>query len=103
MTVTVYWGIIYGYGIKGYFIQSKAGHAVLRSVWTPVKIALKKLMAMRFFSQSMYAIVVVTFVVFVVVDTMDDRRRLVSAFGLVVFIFLGAVFSKHPGNSPKNV
>ena len=45
----------------------------------------------------MYGLVLVAFVVFVVIDSLDDRRRLISAFGLLVFIALGALFSKHPG------
>ncbi len=45
MTVTVYWGIIYGYGIKGWLVKTKAGTAVLRSIFTPIKAAFKNLVS----------------------------------------------------------
>ena len=45
MTVTVYWGIIYGYGIKGWLVKTKAGHAVLRSIFTPIKAAIKNMVS----------------------------------------------------------
>ena len=43
-------------------------------------------------------IVLSIFGIFVYVDTADDPRRLVSAFGILVLIGLGFIFSKHPGN-----
>ena len=97
MTVTVYWGILYGHGIKGFLCHTKAGHKIAKSVWTPVKTFLKKLAQFRFFPLIAYGVVIVAFVVFIVIDSLDDRRRLISAFGLVVFVLLGAIFSKHPG------
>ena len=35
---------------------------------------------------------------FLVLDTLDEPRRLVSFAGLLIFLFLGFVFSKHPGH-----
>jgi hypothetical protein len=43
-----------------------------------------------------YLALVAALVTFLVIDTADERDRLVSFFGLVVFILLGFVFSKHP-------
>ena len=48
--------------------------------------------------QGAYLIVLLIFAIFVFVDTADDPRRLVSAFGILVLIGLGFIFSKHPGN-----
>ena len=45
---------------------------------------------------SIYLAVVVAVVAFLVVDTLDDSRRLVSACGVVALILVGVVLSKHP-------
>ena len=35
--------------------------------------------------------------IFILVDTRDEPHRLYSALGIIVLIFLGFIFSKHPG------
>lgn len=43
-----------------------------------------------------YLALVAALVVFLVLDTADERQRLISFFGLLVFIVLGWLFSLHP-------
>jgi len=43
-----------------------------------------------------YLALVAALVTFLVIDTADERDRLISFLGLVVFILFGFVFSKHP-------
>lgn len=51
----------------------------------------------------MIAILIVLIAAFLVWDTADDRRRLISIAGLLTFIAVGFIFSKHPTRvSPKN-
>ena len=45
----------------------------------------------------LYVLVLAAIVVFVLVDTWDDQRRLVGAGGALVFILIGWIFSVHPG------
>jgi hypothetical protein len=39
---------------------------------------------------------VIAFIVYLVLDTGSERRRLLSLVGWVFFILVGFVFSKHP-------
>jgi len=98
LTVSIYSGLFYGYLFKGVFLPSKLGQSFLKSVVKPVKDLCKSVMNMRFFNVTAYLIVLAIYIIFVVIDSADDRRKLVSAFGLIIFILLGAIFSKHPGN-----
>jgi len=41
-------------------------------------------------------LIVAALIAFLVIDTKDERYRLVSFFGLIVFVLLGWIFSKHP-------
>jgi hypothetical protein len=43
-----------------------------------------------------YVLVATAIVVFLVLDTTEDRQRLVSAGGIVFFIIIGTLGSKHP-------
>ncbi|XP_040570773.1 uncharacterized transporter YutK isoform X2 [Lepeophtheirus salmonis] len=43
------------------------------------------------------AIVIICLLIFVVVDSWEDQGRLISFFGIFVLVFLGFIFSKHPG------
>jgi pyrimidine nucleoside transport protein len=97
MTVTTYLGLFYGYVFKGVFLPSKLGQSFISIVCKPVKEISKKVINMKYFSISAYLTVLATFIIFVVIDSADDRRKLISAFGLLIFILLGAIFSKHPG------
>jgi pyrimidine nucleoside transport protein len=37
-------------------------------------------------------------IVFLVIDTADERERLVSALGVVAFVLIAFIFSAHPGH-----
>lgn len=43
-----------------------------------------------------YGLVLGSIAVFLIVDSVGNRKRLVSAGGILVFVFLGAICSKHP-------
>lgn len=96
LTVTVYFGLIYGYLFKGFFLKTKAGNVFIRAICRPIKKYCNVVMSLRYFAVTAYFIVFLIYVIFVVVDSANDRRKLISAFGLVIFILLGAIFSKHP-------
>lgn len=43
-----------------------------------------------------YLVIIAALIVFLVIDTANERYRLVSFLGLIVFLLLGWIFSKHP-------
>lgn len=50
----------------------------------------------RFGMPVFYFAVAVAVVVFMIIDTVDSRERLISLLGAVVLLVLGWIFSKHP-------
>uniref|UniRef100_A0A8D8MDB0 Solute carrier family 28 member 3 n=1 Tax=Cacopsylla melanoneura TaxID=428564 RepID=A0A8D8MDB0_9HEMI len=45
----------------------------------------------------------IAFVVYIIIDTWDNKRRLISLLGFVVLIFGGYLFSKHPNRVPWKI
>ena len=45
----------------------------------------------------LYIVVIAGIAVFIIIDTWDDRGRLVGAGGALVLILIGWIFSVHPG------
>lgn len=95
VTVVVHIGLLYGYAIKPL--------ARFLSQLKPVKKGLCKgqqqwdtFMAFRYSSAIINSIVIGAVVIFLIVDTADDRRRLLSFLGLVILVLLGTLGSKHP-------
>jgi len=55
-----------------------------------------------FLSSTLFQIItslaaIAALVIFVVIDTKDNRRRMVSTLGLFVLVLIGVILSKHPG------
>lgn len=98
-----------------YFLVVKRflGGALKRAVLEPALLRKDKLLSHRYrfllllfsasfissiFSSLVLSIgVVVAIAIFIFVDTASEPERLVSAFGLLVILTLGFVFSRHPG------
>ncbi|XP_073979834.1 concentrative nucleoside transporter 2 isoform X2 [Rhodnius prolixus] len=51
---------------------------------------------LKTFKITLAVIFIVAFCAFVIYDTRSDPRRLISLFGIVFFILVGLIFSKHP-------
>ena len=47
--------------------------------------------------------IVAGLVTFLVIDTWDEPNRLISFGGLLIFLCLGFVFSKHPGKVRRHM
>ncbi|CAH1408029.1 unnamed protein product [Nezara viridula] len=45
---------------------------------------------------TVYLAFVVAFIVFIIYDTSNNRRRLISLLGVIFFLFISFIFSKHP-------
>ncbi|XP_023322440.1 solute carrier family 28 member 3 [Eurytemora carolleeae] len=91
ITVVVYIGIIYYYLIKPNF-PVKHIQKISRALGN-----VRARVPERLFNIIVYAVGPVSVCIFILVDTRDEPHRLYSALGIIVLIFLGFIFSKHPG------
>ena len=80
-----------------FFTSTETGEKAIQRVFRPTLLVWEDFMKMRFASAIINGILIAAFMIFLIVDSSDDRRRLLSILGLIVIIMFGAVFSKHPG------
>ena len=80
-----------------FFTSTTIGEKAIQRVFRPTLLIWEDFMKMRFASVIINCVVIVAFLIFLIVDSSDDRRRLLSILGLVVITLFGAIFSKHPG------
>jgi len=100
ITIVVYISMFYFLVVKTYYRKLwkiPMLKRLYKSVIKPGKVKSAVALSSPHASQGAYLTVIIGFAVFIFVDTADDPRRLVSAFGILVLIALGFVFSKHPG------
>ena len=97
ITIIVYISMFYFLVVKIYFMKIPLTKKIYKSVIKPGLDKSEQLFSNPYASQGSYLLVVLIFAIFIFVDTADDPRRLVSAFGVLVLIGLGFIFSKHPG------
>lgn len=62
----------------------------------------KLIVPFRFARYGFYLVLVGCLVTFLIIDTANERYRLVSFFGLFVFLLLGWIFSKYPSKVITN-
>ena len=84
--------------VKTHIMKLPLTKKLYKSVIKPGLTRSEQIMSNPYADQGAYLIVLLIFAIFVFVDTADDPMRLVSAFGILVLIGLGFIFSKHPGN-----
>lgn len=117
ITVIVYWSLFYYFALKKYF-----GRKIKMDVINPLATSTKRLLRDRWnaytnflnhtfpygvalafyvFRKIQWALsigAVGGLVIFLVIDTWDQPRRLTSAFGVLVLVAIGFLISKHPAN-----
>jgi hypothetical protein len=84
--------------LKTYFRKIPITKKIYKSMIKPGLARVEQIMSNPNVIKGAYLIVPLIFAIFIFVDTADDPRRLISAFGIMVLIGLGFIFSKHPGN-----
>lgn len=89
VTIISYVFAFYSYIFKPYVLRR------IRPCLLPILSCLQKVNNYKYTSRVVWCTVLAAAVAFLVVDTADNRYRLVSAGGLVILVFLGYVFSKH--------
>lgn len=91
LTIIVYIGMFYFLVFKRFFLAK-----IYRSVFKPLKVNTDKILGYRYTGVIISVILIGLILLFIIIDSSDEPRRLVSAFGAFVLILLGLVFSKHP-------
>ncbi|EFX87746.1 hypothetical protein DAPPUDRAFT_22032, partial [Daphnia pulex] len=91
ITVITYVSLFYFQVVKKFW-----GKSIDRAVLKPIGAHFDRIWKFRLVQYGVYLVIVAALITFLVIDTKDERYRLVSFFGLLVFILLGWIFSKHP-------
>ncbi|CAH1408027.1 unnamed protein product [Nezara viridula] len=80
------WCLFYYMGLKPFFypIFKKYTKNVFRG---------KNIMAMKY---TIYLTLLIAFIIFIIYDTTNNRRRLISLLGVIFFLFISFIFSNHP-------
>lgn len=85
-------GLIYFQIIKRFFGKILYKHCIKPlTEWT------EEVWEYRFVRWLVYLVLLAAVVTFLVIDSKNNRSRLISATGIVVFTLLGFIFSKYPG------
>jgi hypothetical protein len=93
ITVLVYAGLVSKYVIRRLIVHSKA---FTIHVQKPLERCASSLLSQTKIRIGLHCLAVTSITIFLVIDTSDDRRRLISASGVVVFVIFSALCSKHP-------
>ncbi len=68
------------------FLSTQAGKKFRKQIIEPVSTGIDWFFSLRLSSAIIYFVVCVAFAIFLIIDTADDRRRLMSAFGIVILV-----------------
>ena len=100
ITILFFAGVLYGKVVKplcSSFLQTSAGVSLSKSVLAPANEAINNVLSKKLTGIIISAIFIGAMALFVIVDSANDRRRLVSGIGLLVMLLLGWICSKHKG------
>lgn len=99
LTVFVDFTIVYFYLLKPTvmkMLESQRGQTLQQAFWNPLQQMYNQLMSKWWSSLVINICVFLTVLIFLLIDTIDDRRRLVSFFGLCILICLAVLGSNNP-------
>ena len=99
LTIVAYVYVVYSFVLKRtwkWIFQTKTGIKIADKVYRPIETAWQNFKAKQCSSLIVNAVVIIAFLIFMVIDSLDDLKRLRSVFGIFVFVLLGAVCSKYP-------
>jgi len=96
VTIIAYIGMFYFLLAKP-MMKSTVGKKVIKSVIRPLKNMIDALTSFSWFSHSVYSAVFAVVIIFLLYDTHEEPRRLISALGIIILIGIGFLFSRHPG------
>ncbi|XP_039302080.1 solute carrier family 28 member 3 isoform X2 [Solenopsis invicta] len=91
----IYLGLFYFLIVKRYFAK------YIIQCCQPAANSLERLRSTKYGTRiamiTIYVIILIAIITFLIVDTEESRRRLISITGIIVIIALGWIFSKYPG------
>ncbi|XP_066995126.1 solute carrier family 28 member 3 isoform X2 [Anabrus simplex] len=85
-------GLFYFHILKRFF-----GRVLYKNVLRHISTSFDHIWQKRLVRIALYLILPATLIAYLVWDTSNDRERLKSMMGVIVFMLLGFLFSKHPG------
>jgi pyrimidine nucleoside transport protein len=91
VTGIVYWSLIYYHVLKRFF-----GKMFVRSIAEPIGKLWDKCWKNVFFKIVFTLVILGGLITFLILDTKDNRRRLISASGIPILLCIGVILSKHP-------
>nr|CAH0104896.1 unnamed protein product [Daphnia galeata] len=91
LTVITYVSLFYFQIVKRFW-----GKSIHQAVLKPIGAYYDRVWKYRLVRYGFYLVIVGALITFLVIDTAGERYRLVSFFGLLIFLLLGWIFSKHP-------
>ena len=101
MTTVVLIFIVYSMVFKRlfnwFFTSTTMGEKAIQRAFHPIALVWEDFMKTKFSSVILNSVVIIALLIFLIADSYDDRKRLLSILGIVVIIIFGAIFSKHPG------
>lgn len=93
LTALLYWSLFYYVILKGY-----CGHWFENNLYKPLARVYNTVFAKWYVGVILTTVIIGAVIAFVVIDCWDEPRRLVSAGGVVVIVFVGTIVSSHPGS-----
>lgn len=84
--------------LYGYVFKPLLGSTLNKAVVAPIGSGLHRLLKFKLANLIIYLIIMAAIATFLIIDTAGDRQRLVGAGGALVLIFIGWIFSVHPGH-----
>ncbi|XP_046462699.1 uncharacterized transporter YutK-like isoform X2 [Daphnia pulex] len=91
LTSIIYFGLFYFQVVKKFW-----GEPIHQNVLKPIGNAFEKVWKYRLARYGFYLCLILGLLIFLIIDTADERVRLQSFGGLLVFLLLGWIFSKYP-------
>ncbi|XP_022236212.1 solute carrier family 28 member 3-like, partial [Limulus polyphemus] len=89
LTIIVYITLLYYHVFKRWLLKP------LRRFFSPATDLFARIFKYRYTSSVIWVSILAAVIVFLIIDTKDNRSRLVSAGGLLVLLFFGYLFSAH--------
>ena len=68
------------------FLSTQAGKKFRKEIIERISSGYDWFFSLRLSSAIIYVVVCLAFAIFLIIDTADDRRRLMSAFGIVILV-----------------
>ena len=91
VTAIVYIALIYFLVVKRFF-----GKRIYKSIIKPIVQLIDKVFGYRYSGGIVSVVIFGIITIFIIADSTNDRRRIISLLGVFILVLLGTFFSRHP-------